>query len=111
MASPATLPNPTPVPPPADPQAIRACLTQTLAAEFDHEWQVVLDRVKQSQDLNNVHSLLHKWRHIAYQEMRDPGSYYRMLAKVEQIQRSGGNPDGVPFEQMQALIRDRQGRT
>ncbi|HYS42212.1 MAG TPA: DUF6247 family protein [Pseudonocardiaceae bacterium] len=111
MASPATLPNPTPVPPPADPQAIRACLTQTLAAEFDHDWQVVLDRVKQSQDLNNVHSLLHKWRHIAYQEMRDPGSYYRMLAKVEQIQRSGGNPDGVPFEQMQALIRDRQGRT
>jgi hypothetical protein len=69
MASPATLPNPTPVPPPADPQAIRAC-----------------------------------------QEMRDPGSYYRMLARAEQIQRSGGNPDGVPFEQMQALIRDRQGR-
>jgi uncharacterized protein DUF6247 len=63
MASPAILPNPTPVP-----------------------------------------------RHIAYQEMRDPGSYYRMLARVEQVQRSGGNPDGVPFEQMQTLIRDRQDR-
>jgi hypothetical protein len=29
---------------------------------------------------------------------------------MEQIQRFGGNPDGVPFEQTQTLIRDRQDR-
>ncbi len=110
MASPATLPNPVPAPPPADPQAIRACLTSTLAAEFDREWRIVLDRVKQSQDLGDLHELLNKWRHTAYMEMRDPGSYYRMLAKAEQIMRSGGNPDAVPFDEMQALIRDRRGR-
>ena len=95
--------------PPADPQAIRACLTPTLAAEFDHEWNIVLDRVKQSKDLTNLHELLNKWRHTAHMEMRDPGSYYRMLAKAEQIQRTGGNPDAASFEDMQALIQERLG--
>jgi hypothetical protein len=97
-------------PPPADPHAIRACLTPTLAAEFDHEWNVVLDRVKQSKDLTNLHDLLNKWRHTAYMEMRDPGSYYRMLAKAEQIQRTGGNPDATSFADMQALIQERLGQ-
>ena len=110
MASPAMTPNPAPTPPTADPQAIRACLTPTLAAEFDGEWRIVLDRVKQSQELADLHELLNKWQHIAYQEMRAPGSYYQMLAKAEQIMRTGGNPDAVPFEEMQALIRERQGR-
>jgi hypothetical protein len=99
------------MPPPADPRAIRASLTPTLAGEFDHEWRIVLDRVKQSQDLSDLHELLNKWQHIAYMEVRDPGSYYRMLAKAEQIMRAGGNPDGVPYEELQALIQDLQSRT
>ncbi|MBV9139816.1 MAG: hypothetical protein JO115_02640 [Pseudonocardiales bacterium] len=112
MASAATLPDPAPVPPPPppEPQAIRACLAPTLAAEFDREWETVLDRVKQSMDLADLHELLNKWRHTAYLEIRDPGSYYRLLAKAEQIMRTGGNPDAVPFEEMQALIRQRQTR-
>lgn len=99
-----------PVPPPADPQAIRASLTPTLAGEFDYEWGIVLDRVKQSQDLADLHALLNKWRHTAYMEMREPGAYYRVLAKAEQIQRTGGNSDAVSFEDMQARIRERLGR-
>ena len=110
MASVATVPDPAPGPPPSDPQTIRACLTPTLAAEFDREWELVLDRVKQSKDLADLHELLNKWRHIAYAEMRDPGLYYRMLSKAEQILRTGGNPDAVPFEEMQALIHQRQAR-
>jgi hypothetical protein len=110
MASVATVPDPAPIPPPSDPQAIRACLTPTLAAEFDREWEVVLDRVKQSKDLADLHELLNKWRHIAYAEMRDPGLYYRMLSKAEQILRAGGNPDAVPFEEMQALVHQRRVR-
>lgn len=110
MASPGALPadstDPT-GPPPAEPRAIRACLTPTLAAEFDHEWEVVLDRVKESKDLTNLRELLNKWRHTAYMEMRTPGSYYRMLAKAEQIQRSGRNPEATSFEDMQALIKGR----
>lgn len=110
MASVATVTDSAPVPPPADPQAIRACLPPTLVAEFDREWEIVLDRVKQSKDLADLHELLNKWRHTAYAEMRDPGSYHRMLSKAERILRAGGNPDAVPFEEMQALIRQRQVR-
>lgn len=110
MASVAMLPDPAPVPPPSDPQAIRACLTPTLTADFDHEWEIVLDQVKQSKDLANLHELLNKWRHIVYLEMREPGSYSRMLGKAEQIMRTGDNPDAVPFEEMQALIRQRRVR-
>ena len=81
-----------------------------LAAEFDSEWEIVLERAKQSKDLAEVHDLLNKWRHTAYMEMRDPGSHHRMLAKAEQIMRTGRNPDAAPFEDMQALIRQRLGR-
>lgn len=110
MASSAALPNPAPVPPPADPQAIRACLTPTLVAEFDREWDIVLERAKQAKDLASVHALLNKWRHFAYAQMRDPGSYFRLLAKAEQITRTGQNPDAVPIEDMRALLRQRLGR-
>jgi uncharacterized protein DUF6247 len=109
MASPAA-PLPDPAPPSPDPQAIRVCLTSALAAEFDSEWEIVLERAKRSQELARVHDLLAKWRHIAYLEMRDPGSYSRMLVKAEQITRTGGNPDAVSFEGMQALIQRRLGR-
>jgi hypothetical protein len=97
MSSPAPL-TPDPAPPPADPRAIRACLTSTLAAEFDHEWALVLDRVKQSQDLTDLHELLNKWRHTAYLELREPGAHYRTLAKAEQILRTGQHPDAVSIE-------------
>ncbi|MGH3934593.1 MAG: DUF6247 family protein [Pseudonocardiaceae bacterium] len=111
MASPAApLPDPAPAPPPPDPQAIRGCLTSALAAEFDSEWEIVLEHAKQSKDLAGVHDLLTKWRHTAYLEMRDPGAYYRMLAKAEQIMRTGRNPDAVSFEDMQALLRQRLSR-
>lgn len=95
-----------PLPPLPDPQAIRACLSPVLAAEFDSEWDIVLD-AKRSQELAGVHDLLTKWRHIAYLEMRSAGSYSRMLAKAEQIMRTGHNPDAVPSESMQALLRQR----
>ena len=106
MASPAA-PLPDPAPPSPDPQAIRACLTSALAAEFDSEWEIVLERAKQSKDLAGVHDLLDKWRHTAYLEMRDPGSYYLMLAKAKQITHTGHNLDAVSFEDMQALLRQR----
>lgn len=83
-------------------------MTPALAAEFDREWRIVLERVKQSQDLADLHELLDKWRHTAYLEMREPGSYYRVLAKAEQITRMGANPDAVPFEEMVALVRRRR---
>jgi hypothetical protein len=61
--------------------------------------------VKQAKNLAPVHDLLAKCRHLTYAELRDPGSYYRLLAKAEQIIRTGHNPDAGSFEDMQALIR------
>lgn len=100
-----------PVAPPADPKAIRACLSARLAAEFDREWNIVLDRVKQSMNLADVQKLLHKWRHTAYMEMRDPGSYYRMLAQAEHALATGEAPAGsVSGEEMLAELREQLGR-
>jgi hypothetical protein len=97
-----------PVAPAADPVSIRACLTPMLVAEFDREWDLVLDQAKVSKDLAGVRTLLAKWRHIAYGELRDPGSYYRMLAKAEQIQRLGVNHTAGSLDGLKALIRERQ---
>jgi Family of unknown function (DUF6247) len=111
MASPAKhLPAGDPIPPEADPVAIRACLSPRLVAEFDAEWESVLEQAKTSKDLAGVRQLLTKWRHLAYAELHDPGSYYRVLAKAEQIMRTGENPTAGSFEDMQALIRERLGR-
>lgn len=99
-----------PTPPAADPVAIRACLSPRLVAEFDAEWERTLEQAKASKDLVGVHKLLNKWRHVAYGEMRDPGSYFRVLAKAEQIMQTGENPTAGSFEDMQALIRERLGR-
>ncbi|WP_166354314.1 DUF6247 family protein [Phytoactinopolyspora limicola] len=96
-----------PAPPAADPVAIRARLSWRVAVEFDTEWDIVLERAKQSKDLTGVHEFLRKWQHIAYTETTDPGSYFRVLAKAEQITHSGHNPDAVPAEQMHELIRQR----
>ena len=63
-----------------------------------------------SKDLAGVHSLLHKWRHLAYSEMTHLGSYSRLLGKAEQILRTGENSTAGSFQDMQALIRERLGR-
>lgn len=97
-----------PVAPAAEPLAIRACLTPMLTAEFDREWDLALDEAKRAKDLAPVRELLGKWRHIAYREPRGPGSYYRMPAKAEQIQRRGTNPAAVTLEEMKAVVRGRQ---
>lgn len=95
---------------PADPLAIRGALTGALRDEFDHEWEVVLERVKESMDLADLQRLLIKWRHAATMELRDAGSYGRMLGSAERILAAGHNPDAASLEQMQALIGRRRGR-
>jgi hypothetical protein len=81
-----------------------------LAAKFDAEWDLTLDEAKRDKDLTPIHSLLNKWRHLAFAEQCDPGAHYRMLAKAEQILRTGENPGGVPAADVRALIDRRLGR-
>lgn len=95
-------------PPDADPVAIRACLTPYVAAEFDREWEYVLEQAKHSKDLTGVQDLLRKWRHFAYAELRDPGSYFGVLAKAARIQATGRpEPGSVSADEIRALIRAR----
>jgi hypothetical protein len=101
---------PEPVPPPAEPGAIRACLTGQMLAAFDREWDFVLDEAKQTHNLGGLEQLLLKWRHMAYAELKDPGSYARLTAKAELIRRTGSNPDAVSIEDVRELIRQRLGR-
>lgn len=107
MASPASRHDPEPGVPAADPAAIRASLTPTLRAEFDREWEFVLERAKASKELSGIHELLLKWRHVAAAELREPGAYFALQAKAEQIQRSGVNPGAGTVEDMRALIEQR----
>ena len=96
-----------PVPPEAEPGAIRACLTAQMLADFDSEWDFVLDEAKRIHSLEGVQDLLAKWRLMAYHELKYPGSYARMMAKVELIRRTGANPDAVSVEDMRELLRKR----
>jgi Family of unknown function (DUF6247) len=110
MASPAaSVPEPAEPGLGGDPRAIRAGLPAGLVAEFDREWELVLEQVKQSQDLTGVYDLLAKWRHTAYLEARQPGAYGRLVGKAEQIRRTGQNPDAGSVEDLRALIRRRLG--
>jgi hypothetical protein len=110
MASPAPSHDRGAAAPAADPVEIQACLPQQLVVEFDAEWDIVLEKAKSSRDLAGVHSLLHKWRHLAYAELRDPGSCSRLPAKTEEILRTGTNSTAGSYTQMRALIQERLGQ-
>ena len=94
MASPAPHPPVAPAPPDADPVAIRACLPAAVAAVFDAEWEQVLEVTKRSKDLAGVRDLLQNWRHHAYQELREPGAYFRVLATAARTQATRRAPQG-----------------
>jgi Family of unknown function (DUF6247) len=95
-------------PPAADPVAIRECLPPEVAAVFDAEWEHVLEEAKRSKDLAGVRDLLAHWRHFAYQELRDPGAYFRALATAAQAEVTRRAPAGsVSGEEMRALVNAR----
>lgn len=100
------LPRPPHIPA-ADPEALRAALPATLRDEFDAEWVQVLDRAKQSHSLREIHDLLNKWQHTAVMELRDPGSYQRLLEKAAQIEAASGRTTSVSIEDMRAQIQQR----
>lgn len=67
----------------------------------------MLEKAKVSKELTGVNELLIKWRHVAAAELREPGAYFMLLAKAEQIQRAGANPAAGSVEDMRALIEQR----
>jgi hypothetical protein len=73
----------------SDPAAIRAELTPDVAATFDAEWESTLEAAKRTQDLQEVHDLLTRWRFVAAAEQASPGRYARALEAAERIQSAG----------------------
>lgn len=93
---------------PAQPAAIRSQLSPELAAIFDSEWEIVLERAKQSQDLQAIHDLLHKWRHTAAAEAKEPGWYFRLQEQAERILARGApDPGSISGEEALAMIAAR----
>lgn len=82
VTSSAAVPEPRPRVPDADPAAIRAVLPPEVAAEFDRNWDAMMDQAKQSQDITLIHSFLARWRIMAAAENADPGSYFRLIEKT-----------------------------
>jgi len=102
-------PDPQPRVPDADPAAIRACLPPDVAAEFDSNWNAMMDRAKVEQDLTLLHDFLARWRIMAQAEMADPGSYFRLIEKSNRAledARAGRVPEGerLTSEQIKAMI-------
>ncbi|MFI6210934.1 DUF6247 family protein [Nocardia brasiliensis] len=93
--------------PAAEPKALRATLTPELRAEFDREWDLVLERAKKSHTLEEIHALLNKWQHTAVMEKREPGSYQRMVEKAARIEADGGRATKVSIADVRSLIADR----
>ncbi len=80
-------------------------MTSDVAAVFDAEWEFVLEKAKQSKDLAGVRELLRHWRHFAYQELREPGAYFRVLATAAQAQATRQAPEGsVSAQEIRARI-------
>ncbi|QUQ72247.1 DUF6247 family protein [Kutzneria sp. CA-103260] len=94
MALPAYDHDPEPVPPEAEPGAIRACLTGQMLADFDREWDFVMEEARRIHDLAGVQDLLDKWRLMAYTELKRPGSYARMMATIKTTLATGKAPAG-----------------
>jgi hypothetical protein len=81
-----------------------------VAAEFDAEWDIVLERAKRAKDLAPIHELLNKWRQFAYAELKDPGSYFRLLATAAHTLATGEAPAGsVSGAEIKARMRRRLG--
>ena len=71
----------------------------------------MLEEAKQTQDLAGVQDLLVKWRHFAYAELTEPGSYFRVLATAAHTLATQQAPAGsVSGEEIDELIRRRLGR-
>ncbi|MFJ4650464.1 DUF6247 family protein [Nocardia sp. NPDC088792] len=115
MTSSAAVPGPRPYVPDAEPSAIRACLPSDVAAEFDRNWNAMMDRAKSNQDVTVVHRFLARWRIMAAAELADPGSYYRMMAKAEQaVARAAAgepeDPSGMSADEIRTMISDKLNR-
>ena len=86
----------------ASPAEVRAALLPEDAAEFDRQWQDVMDRATRELDLTEVHRTLDSWRRVAWvTAATGPERYRAVLADAEQRSRTGErHPQAMPWSQL-----------
>lgn len=93
------------LPPGTSPASIRDALIDEERAEFEQAYQAAMAEAADTLDLTRVLDVLRAYHRIATLTQRHgPQAHRRMLDKVAEIQRTGRNPDGVPIEEVRALI-------
>lgn len=96
----------------ASPWEIRAALIPEEQPDFDRQWRKALTEAADSLDLADVFRVLDSWRrratitaHLGHH------SYRNMLARAEEILRTGEPPtDSVPLSKIKELIAERLAR-
>lgn len=104
--------SPVPVlPPDTTPTAIRDALIDEERVDFEHAYQAAMAEATRTLDLTGVLDVLRNYHRIAWLTQRQgPAAHRRMLDKASEILRTGGNPTGVPAEDIRALINERLGQ-
>jgi hypothetical protein len=104
--------SPVPVlPPDTTPAAICDALIGEERAAFERAYQQALAEAAETLDLTRVLDVLRNYHRIAWlTRQQGPEAHRRMLNKAAEIIRTGGNPEGVPVEEVRALINRRLGR-
>ena len=90
----------------ASPAEVYAALIPEEAAEFMRQWKAALDVAAETYDLTEVFEMLNHWRLTAWMTTtHGPESHRRMLAKADNILRTGELPRGtVPWSQVKAEL-------
>lgn len=66
------------------------------AAVFDEQWRAAMLTAIETLDLADVHAVLDAWRPVAWlTSARGAAGYRRILARAEQVLRTGERPPGT----------------
>lgn len=99
------------LPPKATPAAIREALIDNERAEFERDYHEAVRNATKTWDLNPVFDVLRNYHRIAcITRLNGVAAHRRMLAKADEIARTGKNPDGRSEEELMARINKRLGR-
>lgn len=90
----------------ASPAQIRQALNPEDAADFDRQWQRLMQLATDKLDLTEVHEALECWRWVAWMtSAHGPNLYRKTLASAEQRLRTGERADGaVSWDQLKAEL-------
>lgn len=99
------------LPPKATPAAIREALIDEERVEFERAYRDAVSNAGKTWDLNPVFDVLRNYHRIACMTRANGvADHRRMLAKAEEIARTGENPNGRSEGELMALINKRLGR-